>query len=313
MRLNFYFDFPYVDIDAEKVQYCGSYTHNLASADFYRWCKKTYSDIECVAHNSYVLNELGKPGPKRDGPSCKYSHFHFIIENPDNKKYFSISYWDKMRAMHETTYWDLENLVELFAAVGIQDNEVDFRPSPKIKYTPISYMCLHKQAEDRIEEVYMQPKITPEKLYFKGGSYDFRAYMYNDGRIQMDNDRVSPANFIDIIAKNTINVDINGAAEVSCRTFEALGLRSALIRPKLGIQYHNPLIPDYHYAALKCEDLGNWKDVADAYIERFEDLKKDPDYVEFLSSNGRKWYEENATIAAHVNILKKVVNLDKLK
>jgi hypothetical protein len=129
----------------------------------------------------------------------------------------------------------------------------------------------------------------------------------------MDNYRVPPAEFIDIISKNSINVDINGAAEVSCRTFDALGLQSALIRPKLTAKQHNELIPDYHYAALKCNDLGNWKEVADAYIDRFEDLKKDPNLVQFLSENGRKWYEENATMDAHVNILKKLLDFNKLK
>jgi hypothetical protein len=92
-----------------------------------------------------------------------------------------------------------------------------------------------------------------------------------------------------------------------------MGVKSALIRPKLTIKYHNELIPDYHYASLRCDDLGNWKSVADAYIDRFEELKKHPDEIEFLSNNGRKWYEENATIDAHVNILKKVIDLNKLK
>ena len=90
---------------------------------------------------------------------------------------------------------------------------------------------------------------------------------------------INSQEFIDIISKNSINIDINGAAEVSCRTFDALGLQSALIRPKLNVKQHNELIPDYHYAALKCEDLGNWKEVADAYIERFEDLKKDLKWI----------------------------------
>lgn len=312
MRLNFYFEFPYVDIDAETPIYCSSYTHLLSSADFYRYCKKTYTDIDIQAVNSWNLNEKGEPGPRGlYCPSCKYGHFFLIIENPDTKKYFVVSYWDKFRAVNEWHNWDLENCIEKFVAVGIQDNEINFIDSG-IEYTPISYMTLHKQAEDRIEEVYNNEKSIPERLYFKGGDYDFRSHMYKDGRIQMDNDRVSPSYFIDILSKNAINVDINGAAEVSCRTFDAMGLRSALIRPKLTIKYHNELIPDYHYAALKCDDLGDWNAVADAYIDRFEELKRNPDEIEFLSANGRKWYEENATIKSHVNILKQVINLNKL-
>ena len=313
MRLNFYFEFPVVDVDAKDLVFTKGITHLISSAKLYRLSKELHPNIKFKAINSHRLNENGKLGPKRYGPTNKFSHFYLIIENPDNKKYFVVSYWDKLRGMNEHTSWDMENLVELFAAVGIQDNEKDFRPCPHIKYTPISYMSLYKEAEDRIEEVYKNPKTTPDRLYFKGGCYDFREYMYSDGRIEMDNIRVAPSEFIDKIAKNSINVDINGAAEISCRTLEVMGLQSALIRPKLSIKCHNELIPDYHYAALKCDDLGNWKEVADAYIERFEDLKKDPDLVQFLSENGRKWYKENATIDAHVNILNKVINFEKLR
>lgn len=312
MRLNFYFEFPYVDIDAENPILCTSYTHLITSAELYRWYKKNNPEIDIVANNSFYLNYKGDIGSKESYcPSCKFGHFFLIIENPDNKKYFVVSYWDKFRAVNEWHHWDLENCVEKFVAVGIQDNEKDFKPSD-IEYTPISYMTLHKSGHDRIEQVYNNSKKIPDRLYFKGGDYDFRSYMHKDPRLDTDNIRVSPIEFIDKISQSAINIDINGAAEVSCRTFDAIGVKSALIRPKLGIRYHNELIPDYHYAALKCEDLGKWNEVADAYIDRFEELKKRPDEIQFLSENGRKWYKENATIDAHVNILKTVINLNKL-
>jgi hypothetical protein len=315
MRLNFYFEFPLVDnIDSDNIEYQGgSITHTIAPSKLYTLCKKLYPEIEFKAIDSRTVDFNGNPGTKPHAPVYPYSHFYTIIKNPDNNKYFVISYWDKLRGMSEYTFWDMKNCVEIFAAAGIQDNEIDYRPCPDINYTPISCMSLFKESEDRIQEVYKQPKIIPERLYFKGGEYDIRKYLYKDGRIEMDNVRVSPKDFIDIIAKYSINIDINGAAEISCRTLDVLGLQSALIRPRLSIQFHNPLIPNYHYADLNCDDLGNWKQVADAYIERFEDLKKDPELVHFLSVNGRKWYEENATIDAHVNILSKVINFNKLK
>jgi len=175
-------------------------------------------------------------------------------------------------------------------------------------------MSLYRQTEAKIEEVFKNPKITPERLSFRGTKYGIRAYLAeNEKRIHIDDYKVSPEIFINEIAPYSINIDINGAAEVSCRTFDIMGLQSALIRPKLNVKFHNELIPDYHYASLKCDDLGNWNDIGDAYIERFEDLKKDPELVKFLSENGRKWYEENATMSAHVNILKKLLDFNKLK
>lgn len=313
MRINFYFEFPFTDPDAVNPVYYSETTHLISSGELYRLCKRVHPEIEFNAINSYFLDEQGNQKPKGNhGPACKYSHFYCIIENPDTKKYFVISYWDKLRGMSEGTFWDMENCVEVFAALGIQDNETNFRPSDVV-YTPISCMSLHKSIETRIVTLHNLPKVTPTKLTFKGGLYGIREYLSKDPRFTIENERVTPVQFIEGIAPYTMNIDINGAAEISCRSMDIMGLGSALIRPKLSIKFHNELIPDYHFAALKCDDLGNWKDVADAYVERFEGLKQNPDEVEFLAANGRKWYLENATVDAHVNILKKLINFDKLK
>lgn len=78
------------------------------------------------------------------------------------------------------------------------------------------------------------------------------------------------------------------------------------------IQYHNKLIPNYHYAEVECEDLSNYKELADKYIDKFEELKKDPDQVEFLSKNGRTWYEQNCKLDGYVNTYLDILNINKL-
>lgn len=312
MKINFYWEFPYPDIESEILPpYYATTSHLHSAIQLFKICREAYPDIEFTAIDSSKLNEKGEPGVKQYGPPDKFSHFYIIIENPDTKKYFTIAYWDKLRGMSEGTHWDLENMVELFAGCGVQENEKDFK-STNINYTPISNMCLHITADQRIQQVWRTPKSTPNYLYFKGGDYDFRSHVYKDGRIKIDNDRVFQHEFIDMLAKDSIIIDINGASEISHRTFDAFGLSAALIRPKLTIKYHNELIPDYHYAVLKCDDLGDWDRVIDAYLDRFEDLKKDPELVHFLAMNGRKWYEENATVKANATLLKQLINFNKL-
>jgi len=314
MRLNFYFEWPFHDTEGEQLLPTSNYTHLITSAKLYKLCKEQHPEIDIKAVNTYHMNWHGEIGINPyHCPACKFTHFFLIIENPDTKKYFLISYWDKLREVESGTFWDLENGVEIFASLGTQNNEINFEPVT-IPYTPISGMSLYKQTEARIEEVFRNFKITPEKLFFRGVAYGIRAYLAeNEKRIHINETKVSPEFFIDEITPYSINIDINGAAEVSCRTFDIMGLQSALIRPKISARFYNELIPDYHYAALKCEDLGDWKAVGEAYIERFEDLKKDSELVKFLAENGRKWYEENATMSAHVNILKKLLDFNKLK
>lgn len=311
MRLNFYFEFPCDDPDAEEVIYHNGSTHLISSVELYRLYKKLNPDIECKAINSWAKLFDGQNGGFIEGSPFLYSYFFLIIENPDTHKFFTISYWDKLKSVVNQAFWDNSNCVEIFAAHGVQDNDLTFE-SANIQYTPMSVMSLHKEVEDLIPELYKKPKIIPKELFFRGSHYNLRAYLAQDPRFVIKEERVTPAFFIKEIAPFSFNIDVNGAAEISSRSLDIMGLESALIRPKLTIKYHNPLIPDYHFAALKCDKLENWKEVADAYVDRFEDLKKDPDLVRFIAANGRKWYEENATIKAHVDLLYKLIDLNKL-
>lgn len=312
MNIKFYFEFPYPNIDKEPYQPIGTTTSHLHSSILlFKKLQSLYPDINFQAVNSNYLNELGELGPKKPEPSSKYSHFFVIIENSDNKKYFVISYWDKLRGVPENYSWDWENMVELFACCGTQANEINYQDCG-IKYTPVSNMCLHITAASAIEELRHIEKTFPEKLKFKGGNYDFRSHVYTDGRISIDNDRVPQYQFIQEYAKDLVMIDINAASEISHRTFDAFGLGAALIRPKLTIRYHNPLVPNRHYAALDCEDLGNWDAHLNAYFTKFEELKKNPDLVRHLGHQGRLWYEQNATTEAHSSLLSKLIDFRKL-
>jgi hypothetical protein len=252
-------------------------------------------------------------------PFRKHSTFTTIIENPNNKKYFAISTVDKLRGICKETYWDLENCVGLFTLVaGVHEDDFKYEECKEIQYIPSTAIPVWIDSINKIEEVYTREKNIPEKLLFRGGEYLFRKWIYdNDTRFNFISTayiggRISPSEFIEELAMYSINVDFNGVAEMSCRTLEAMGLRTAVIRPKLTAKFHNPLIPDYHYAAVKCDDLSDYKTLADAYIDRFEDLKKDAEFVQFLSLNGRLWYEQNASFESAIKLYMGLMDIYKL-
>ena len=308
MKINFYYQTPLISctlLAAEKL------------LNFYR---EEYPDIEFVYHD-YRFIPRKEPVPNSelskiyDNPAAAG---FVIIENDENKKYFLICYSDNLGFLFMPYFHDLENCVEVLAAIGVHSDAIRFKQHPYIKYTPIGYFQHEKPLEDEAQKLYKLniPEVIPKKPFFRSNDspYLFRKYLLeNDNRFDIKVGRIDREDFISELARYSINIDINSVAEISCRTADSFAVGSALIRPKLTIQFHNKLIPDYHYAAVKCDDLSDWPTLADAYIERFEDLKKDPDYVRFLSINGRKWYEENATIDAHCNILKEVIDLNKLK
>lgn len=242
-----------------------------------------------------------------------------LIENSDNGNYFVISYWDK--GYYEIkSFSDYEEKCKgIFSSNGMHLDDLRYTPAP-IGYTPISHMGCFKSTEKTIDELYFNnlkndQRITPNKLNFRCVvPYLFRKYLLeNDDRFEINTEYLDPIIFLEEMSKYKINMDINGVSEPTCRIAQVLGLGSVLIRPKLNVKSHNELIGDYHYAEVECEDLGDYKLLSDAYIDKFEKIKNDKDYLDFISKNGRKYYEENCTIESHVKIVTDLIDLKKLK
>lgn len=309
--LNYYFEFPsYFDKDAltyseSSYQLMNMYTEICLS--FIKNNKEIkFNLFNTWVHQHIILKDHNK----------KYCTNTNIIENPENGKFFVISIMDKIYPIFNI--WDLTNCMGVFASFGVHNNDVEYKLLNNANYIPATNTTVHKEVYDDIEKLYKlkNERSILDRPFFIGGFYGMREKIYeNDKRFDfynINNQRMNPHEFIKKMNSSKINIDINGVAEISARTLDIMGLGTALIRPKLTVQFHNPLIPDYHYAALRCDDQSNLKDLTDSYIERYNELKRDPDFVEFLSINGRKWYEENATIESCVRIFNEIIDLNKL-
>jgi hypothetical protein len=242
-----------------------------------------------------------------------------IIENADNGNYFVISYWDK--GYYEINSWHdyNEKCLGVFSSNGMHLDDFNYTPAP-INYTPTSLMVCSLPTEKVIDELYYNNlkdnnRVIPEKLNFMClVPYLFRDYLHkNDSRFEIIVNHIDAIKFLEYLNKYNINIDINSVTEPSCRTAQILGLGSVLLRPKLKVKTHNELIADYHYAEVECENLGNYKLLADAYIDKFEKIKNDKEYLNFISKNARKYYEENCTVESHVRIMTDLIDLNKLK
>ena len=84
MRIEFYYDSPEMG---------NQISHHVAAELLLNKCKQIYKDIEFKKKDArqYLLDNNLEYHP--EGP---YSPFFTMIKNPDNEKYFLISYWDKL-------------------------------------------------------------------------------------------------------------------------------------------------------------------------------------------------------------------------
>lgn len=271
-----------------------------------------------------------------------YGSVTTVIKNPKNNKFIVLSFCDKNiyiqnghipkdHPLYVEGYdsWDLENCVDFFPIQGVHTHPTKYDTDPNLTWLPSdvngrkyshglpvpSYSFL---AMNHIEKIYKNKnRKIPEKLFLDcivGGTHFRNEYLPKDNRFETNiGVTIDPIEFIKKLGQYSIIMDVNAVAEVSSRTFEGLGLGCAVIRPKLLIQYHNKLIPNYHYAAVECDDLSDFKKLADAYIKKFEELKENPKLIKFYSKNGRKWYKENCTKESWLRIYRdELIKLDKL-
>jgi hypothetical protein len=221
---------------------------------------------------------------------------------------------------------------------AIAKGELKVKPSdPKIwftsmridcKYTPISYTTMTIDIEKQIEELYNQKneRTYVEKLTFRGYLYQFRKFLESDERFNIISKQTSiltPFDYMQELNASHLNFNINGAGEVCNRDIEIMGLGTALFRTKLVAKFHNELIPNYHYISVDFDNIdydehkhdynGYWKELSENVYDRFQEVKKDKDFIDFVANNGRQWYLENGTIDANVNIILNLLDFKKLK
>lgn len=299
------------------------YTYYGYKAVFEEYSLYCQNNIPNINFNIIDSNLLKSSTYK--GHNDKYGPHYMIIENPDTKKYILVSYWDKLIDIthhYEVTNFDIENCVEIISSAGGITDCTYFKPID-YNYTPFSYTCTVRDSEETIEQIYKntENRIYPEVLSFKGFLYQFREYLSHDSRfniVDKSSNFLSFSDYIHNISKYHINLSLNGAGEICNRDMEILGLGSALLRLKLSTKFHNELIPDYHYISVNHDDIESidlndyYRQLSDRIYQRFEQVKNNRDFIQFVANNGRKWYEENGTIAANVKLLNKLVNFNKL-
>ena len=261
------------------------------------------------------------------GPGCKYSPHHYLyLLNPETKKYFLFSFWDRLEDIVDeklttVTGWDTENIVEIFTSCGVTSLIWDqLIPALDDVYTPWCYTYNNPRFHRGLDAYKNMPKqFIPSKPTFNGAVYTFREYLTTDSRFNVSSDILEEEDYYTWLASNKINFNLNGAGEVCHRDMEILAVKSALFREKINSKFHNELIPDYHYISVDCSDLkrtdlyeGFYKAKADRILDRYNEVIKDPEYLEFVANNGHQWWLENSKIDSIANISKELINIEKL-
>lgn len=165
------------------------------------------------------------------------------------------------------------------------------------------------------DEVFLKKKPAKErehKLVFRGlfhGSRSQTAETINHSEILITDDRRFETAWFDELIKYRCGLSLNGAAEICHRDLEYMAVGMPMIRPLFkNTEFHNPLIPNVHYIpydydrnTFGIETLDspagyNWNLQVDALVSKWEEVKNDYDFLDYVGNNAREWYLTNAKL-----------------
>jgi hypothetical protein len=274
---------------------------------YYDWFKKNNPDINIEYDDVSHIKKLISSNENGSG-------YFLIIKNPANSKYIVVSYWDYMPdLLIHGSGWDVNNCVEIITSSGIRDNAYN------IKYTPFTYALYMKSDELIVKNSFIPfaDKKYYEEPFFRGLLYGTRKFLHEIHPDQIVGDCIPKNDYIKELSDRKICLSLNGAAEITYRDLEILGTGSVLLRPLLKGKFYNDLTPWVHYVpfedfgvtACRINPANQWNEIETV----FNKIKNDENLLSKISQNGLEWYKKNGTIDANIEILKKVIDVNKLK
>ena len=309
LTLNCYFN------DYEVDNYLTTSCHRyIVNAFEMAYPEITFNRVD-TCHRVYCDNPN-----KKVHSNDKFGYHSLIIENDKTKKYLVITYMDKLHYMLDPNRnWDLENCVDIYASCGVHRQDFWYDLDDRFKAIPFTYSASTKQVLGSIKKYKGISTHMPSLPPFRGKLYNLRTKMAQDERFDVNGGHLEHDAYAREIASSAINLSINGVGETCQRDMEILATGTCLFREVLQAQFHDPLIPNHHYIAVDCEPIKHIRSEhayfdaqKDVFIERWNEIKDNHQFISDVAANGKRWYDKNAHPKKHGEVAVECVDLYSL-
>jgi len=186
---------------------------------------------------------------------------------------------------------------------------------PNIDYLP--YFCKRKNTPNFINKFIFMGNYTAGD---RGSASLLRNHKYFEGP-----DPTSDINlYFNKLTEYKIGLSIPGIGELCYRDVEYMAIGIPMMRFEYITQLNPPLIPNYHYISIPridteetktfnggniaAERQGGEKYVFE-YIKRFEEVKDNIDFLDFISKNAREYYEKYLHPSVRINHMLKLLDI----
>lgn len=173
----------------------------------------------------------------------------------------------------------------------------------KFKFIPLNY--LPEQTIIGLDNFYIRRLYQTEfidKMVFRGnvGALPRTTPTFLLGNQYFDGyDYLSREQYFDSLTKYKVGLSIPGVGEICHRDVEYMAIGIPFIKFEFLTKWSPELIPNYHYISIDRIDIEAGKEryggevYAELYIKRFLEVKDDKEFLDFISTNSRKYYYEN--------------------
>lgn len=254
-----------------------------------------------------------------NGKECEILECEMIIENKTTNEYVIMSVADLLTCAilnHQCeplckkiifSQYDEKNLIDHIWC----ENALS-------KYSPWIYFPSNIFDIDSIYNERLEKKKLIDKFYFRGTSMEDRTILNHFNRDYFEGGL--PNGVFNDYARDLINykiaLSIAGRAEFCYRDVENFGLGVPIMRFEYVNKMFKPLIPNYHYISVerpsdlmydRTGNLGHAKMLE----KRFLEVKDDIDFLNFISKNARKYYDDYLSKDSNVKITYDILNLNE--
>ncbi len=234
-----------------------------------------------------------------------------FIQNDQTKHYYVIDCHDVPKTK------DLEIIVRDHRCRRIlkcQYRKKTFKEAIYDKVMPWTYFDRFWPAKEAQLVALRKAARTSNTLYFRGATWARRDHVLDElqkkGIMNSDFRIIDFDDYLLESSRHRVLMSLPGMADFCNRDVEAFASGACVLRPKLRNEFHNRLIPDYHYISV---DTKYWKtdpvEVADKIEQRFTEIIDDQEYLRWVSRNAAQWYDENVCHDSAMKLTVKLLDL----
>lgn len=242
---------------------------------------------------------------RRTRDHLQVKNCEMVIENLDTGDFYVLSLADQISPA-VLAEQDNPHLKTVFYSQYVPDQILFHTGKNAHKYRPWIYFPQNSADFDGLYAKRQDMAKLKEKMYFKG-TREYRPIIgHIDPSLLSDNGGLGHREYLEEMMGYRLALSIGGAAngDICYRDVECMALGVPMIRFEYVIGLDPNLIPNYHYFsiplpddlplqnAVKKDRLG-LKRHAEMIEQRFREVVGDLDYLNFVSNNARRYYEEN--------------------